>query len=127
MHATLVIRRYRQIGREMQFELAANAGGLSPYNVSITQNGKTQTFQTVPHRYGTWLTLPGVAVSDGETQIKVTSLGQSGCQTTAAFNFKADLSDEIPDTKEWIRQKQRQLARCQARPERRQTLFAGFC
>lgn len=100
----LVIRRYRQIGREMQFELAANAGGLSPYDVSITQNGKTQTFQAVPHRYGAWLTLPGVTVSDGETQIKVTSLGQSGCETTAAFNFKAALSNEIPDAREWIRQ-----------------------
>lgn len=100
----LTIRRYRQIGREMQFELAANAGGLAPYDVKITQNGQTQTFQAVPHRYGTWLTIADVQVKGGEAQIHVSSLGQQGCQTTAAFNFEAAAANEVVDLKEWIRQ-----------------------
>ncbi|MCF0070381.1 hypothetical protein LZD49_07850 [Dyadobacter sp. CY261] len=100
----LVIRRYRQVGREMQFELAANAGGLSPYDVKITQNGQTQTFQAVAHRYGTWLTIPDVQAAGGEARISVTSLGQQGCQTTAAFNFEGSVVNEIVDSKDWIRQ-----------------------
>ena len=86
----LTIRRYRQIGREMQFELAANAGGLSPYDVKITQNGKTQTFQAVPHRFGAWLTIPDVQAKGGEAQIHISSLGQQGCQTTAVCNGEGE-------------------------------------
>lgn len=100
----LVVRRYRQIGREMQFELAANAGGLSPYRVEIDQNGKKQTFDSVPHRYGTWLSLPETNLNGGEAHIKFSSLGQPGCQTTAAFDFNAAISNEVLEAKDWIRQ-----------------------
>jgi hypothetical protein len=99
----LVVRRYRQIGMEMQFELAANAGGLAPYNVQITQNGKVQQFNSLPHRYGTWLTIPKAELSAGPAQIKVTSLGQQGCETSAAFDFDGSIKDEIPDASSWIR------------------------
>ncbi|WP_229208938.1 hypothetical protein [Dyadobacter luticola] len=99
----LVVRRYKQIGREMQFELASNAGGLAPYNVEISQNGKTQQFKDIPHRYGTWLTLPNVDLANGEANIKVTSLGLQGCETTALISFDGARKNEIPDPQSWIR------------------------
>ncbi|KQS31587.1 hypothetical protein [Dyadobacter sp. Leaf189] len=99
----LVVRRYRQIGSEMQFELAANVGGLAPYHIELTQSGKVQKFADVPHRYGTWLTLPQVDLNAGEASIKVISLGQPGCETTASFNFDEAIKKEIPDISQWIR------------------------
>ncbi|NIJ53341.1 hypothetical protein [Dyadobacter arcticus] len=99
----LVIRRYRQIGKEMQFELASNAGGLAPYNVEISQNEKVQEYKQLPHRYGTWLTISEVNLTSGPAKIKVTSLGLSGCETTASFNFDTAIQNEIPDAKTWVR------------------------
>ncbi|MCE6990269.1 hypothetical protein [Dyadobacter sp. CY323] len=99
----LVIRRYKQIGSEMQFELASNAGGLSPYHVEISQNGKTQKFSELPHRYGTWLTVPDVSLTAGPAKIRVISLGMAGCETTASFDFDGKIKDEIPDAQTWIR------------------------
>jgi hypothetical protein len=99
----LVIRRYKQIGRELQFELASNAGGLAPYDVEISQNGEMLHFKNVPHRYGTWLTLSGVDLADGDAKIKVTSLGMSGCETTASYKYNASIKDEIPDFNGWTR------------------------
>ncbi|WP_229248541.1 hypothetical protein [Dyadobacter sandarakinus] len=100
----LVVRRYRQIGREMQFELAANAGGLAPYYVEITQGARQLKFNKVPHRLGLWLTIPDVDLLEGEAQVQVISLGQEGCATKAAFRYDASLKTEIPDTSTWVRQ-----------------------
>ncbi|KAA0991614.1 hypothetical protein [Dyadobacter aurulentus] len=99
----LTIRRYRQIGSEMQFELAAKAGGLAPYDVEISQSGKTQTLKDLPHRYGTWLTIQKADLNAGEARIRVVSLGQPGCETTASFHFDEKLKEEIPDVSQWIR------------------------
>ena len=100
----LTVRRYKQIGKEMQFELAANAGGLAPYQVEITQNGKKQSFTNVPHRVSLWLTLPDVNLVSGKSTIKVTSLGQSGCETTAEFEYDGTRKNEILDEAKWVRQ-----------------------
>ena len=100
----LVIRRYKQIGDEMQFELAADAGGLSPYHVEISQKGKVLPFENIPHRYGVWLSIQGLNLQTGPAEIKVVSLGQAGCQTSAAFEFDAGKIKEIPDAQTWIRQ-----------------------
>ncbi|CAG5004383.1 hypothetical protein DYBT9275_03360 [Dyadobacter sp. CECT 9275] len=100
----LTVRRYRQIGKELQFELAANAGGLAPYDVEIFQNGSSQQFKGIPHRYGTWLSIPETALKSGEAQIKVTSLGLSGCVTSASFQYNAGKNDEILAQDKWIRQ-----------------------
>lgn len=100
----LTVRRYRQIGKEMQFELAANAGGLAPYNVEVTQNGKVQKFEKVPHRLGSWLTLTDINLNEGKTSIKVTSLGQPGCETKAEFDYNASLKSQILDESKWVRQ-----------------------
>lgn len=100
----LVIRRYKQIGDEMQFELAANAGGLSPYNVEITQKGKAYQFKEVPHRFGIWLSVMPLALETGSATIKITSLGQPGCETSASFEFDTNKKVEILDAQQWIRQ-----------------------
>lgn len=100
----LTVRRYKQIGREMQFELAANAGGLAPYEVEISQNGKKQHFKEIPHRFGIWLTVPGLALEQGAAQIKVSSLGQPGCETEASFDYDASRKNEILPAEKWIRQ-----------------------
>lgn len=100
----LTVRRYKQIGREMQFEIAANAGGLAPYNVEITQNGKVQKFENIPHRVSIWLTLPNVDLNAGKSSVKVTSLGQPGCETTAEFNYDDSRKSEILDESKWVRQ-----------------------
>ena len=100
----LTIRRYRQIGKEMQFELAANAGGLAPYRVEIIQNGKLQKFESVPHRTAMWLTLPNIELNAGKTSIKVTSLGQPGCETKAEFVYDAAKKTEILEDAKWVRQ-----------------------
>lgn len=100
----LTVRRYKQIGKEMQFELAANAGGLAPYNVEITQNGKVQKFENVPHRVSIWLTLSNVNLNAGKSSIKVSSLGQPGCETTAEFEYDGAKKNEILEDAKWIRQ-----------------------
>jgi len=100
----LSVRRYKQIGKEMQFELAANVGGLAPYNIEILQEGVVQRFNNVPHRYGIWLTLPEVNLKQGSATIKVTSLGQAGCETVASFEYDKIKSNEILAQDQWIRQ-----------------------
>ncbi|GGB90707.1 hypothetical protein GCM10011325_17670 [Dyadobacter sediminis] len=100
----LTVRRYKQIGREMQFELAANAGGLAPYEVEIIQNGKKQHFKQIPHRLGIWLTVPELDLEQGAAQIRVSSLGQSGCETVASFDYNASRKNEILPAEKWIRQ-----------------------
>ena len=100
----LTVRRYKQIGKEMQFELAANAGGLAPYRVEISQNGKVQKFDNVPHRVSMWLTLENLTLNSGKTTIKVTSLGQSGCETIAEFQYNKSEETSILDENKWIRQ-----------------------
>ncbi|WP_221390647.1 hypothetical protein [Dyadobacter sp. NIV53] len=99
----LTVRRYKQIGKEMQFELAANASGLAPYDVEISQNGFVQQFGHVQHRHGTWLTLTKVTLKQGPATIKVTSLGQAGCGTTASFYYDATRSNEILAEEKWVR------------------------
>ncbi|MCF0064952.1 hypothetical protein MUK70_29155 [Dyadobacter chenwenxiniae] len=100
----LVVRRYKQIGEEMQFELAANASGLSPYNVEIAQKGKIIQFKEVPHRFGIWLSTMPLALETGPATIKIISLGQPGCETSAAFEFDKNKKVEILDPQSWIRQ-----------------------
>ena len=100
----LTVRRYKQIGREIQFELAANAGGLAPYRVEISQNGKIQKFERVPHRVSMWLTLENLDLNAGKTKIKVSSLGQPGCETTAEFEYSKTQESEILAAEKWIRQ-----------------------
>jgi hypothetical protein len=100
----LVIRRYKQIGDEMQFELAANVGGLSPYNVEVSQKDKVLQFKEIPHRYGIWLSIPNLKLETGPAKIKIISLGQAGCETSAAFEYDASKIGEIPDPQTWIRQ-----------------------
>lgn len=100
----LEVRRYKQIGKELQFELAANASGLAPYDVEVTQNGKIQSFKSVPHRYGIWLTLPLIQLASGPADIKVTSLGQSGCETKAQFSYDEKKVNDILAENKWIRQ-----------------------
>lgn len=100
----LTVRRYKQIGKELQFELAANAGGLAPYEVELTQNGKSQHFAQVPHRTNIWLTLPNIDLANGKAVIRVKSLGQSGCETSAEFSYDAQKKNEILDDQHWVRQ-----------------------
>ncbi len=99
----LVIRRYKQIANEVQFELAANVGGLSPYNVEITQKGKVQQFKEVPHRLGIWLSIQQLNLETGLATIKIISLGQPGCKTSASFNFDKSRKVEILDANNWLR------------------------
>ncbi|MBB5283347.1 hypothetical protein HNQ92_001473 [Rhabdobacter roseus] len=99
----LEVRHYKQIGNELQFQLYASQGGLSPYSVEITQNKKTHRFQNVPHRPGTWLTLNNLSLTDGPATIRIQSNAQSGCETTAAFAFKSANKDEIVAQNQWIR------------------------
>ena len=100
----LTVRSYRQIGREMQFELAANGSGLAPYDVEISQEGSVQSFKNVAHRYGIWLTLTDVNLKNGPAYIKVVSLGQNDCQTKAAFEFDGSRANDILEANQWIRQ-----------------------
>jgi hypothetical protein len=100
----LTVRRYRQIGKEMQFELAANAGGLAPYRVEVIQNGKLQKFESVPHRTAMWLTLPDLELNAGKTTIKISSLGLPGCETKAEFVYDAVKKTEVLEASKWVRQ-----------------------
>jgi hypothetical protein len=100
----LTVQHYRQIGRELQFELYASAGGLAPYSVEIIQKGKTQRFPTVPHRAGTWLTIRNVQLADGPATVSIRSESRKGCTTTAAIEYKGALAGTILNESRWIRQ-----------------------
>ncbi|MPR36510.1 hypothetical protein GBK04_25020 [Cytophagaceae bacterium SJW1-29] len=100
----LTIRHYKQIGREMQFELYAAQGGLAPYTVEITQKGQKFQFRKVPHRAGIWLTLPDLRLSDGPATIRIVSENSSECVASAEFDFNAQKAREILSHALWIRQ-----------------------
>ena len=99
----LTVRRYKQIGKELQFELASNIGGLAPYDVVIRQKGKQFEFKSVPHRNGTWLTIEEVNLHSGTAQILVKSLGVADCQTVAEFSYNEEQETEILSKSKWIR------------------------
>ena len=100
----LSIRHYKQIGREVQFELYAGQGGLAPYTVEIGQEGQKFQFKGVPHRAGIWLTLPNLRLSDGPATIRVASENSPECVTTAEFDFDGQKAREILSHALWIRQ-----------------------
>lgn len=99
----LIVRGYKQIGKELQFELSSNMGGLAPYDVVIMQKNYNRTFKAVPHRNGTWLTLSDIKLDTGPAEITVKSLGLVGCQTRAEFNYSKAQESEILPASAWIR------------------------
>jgi hypothetical protein len=100
----LTVQRYKQIGREIQFELASSASGLAPYDVEISQNNLVQKFPGLPHRAGIWLTVPFINLTGGTATIRVKSLGQPGCETVASFEYNGKAATEILDSSKWVRQ-----------------------
>lgn len=100
----LSIRHYKQIGREMQFELYAAQGGLAPYTVEIGQKGQKFQFKGVAHRAGIWLTLPNLRLSEGPATIRIVSENKPDCVTTAEFDFSAQKARAILSNALWIRQ-----------------------
>ncbi|WP_247235087.1 hypothetical protein [Telluribacter sp. SYSU D00476] len=99
----LEVRRYKQIGSELQFELYASQSGLAPFTVEITQRGKTQRFPSMPNRMGVWLTLPTVNLASGAATVMIKSDGKPGCQTTASINYDANMAASALNPSRWIR------------------------
>jgi len=100
----LKVNQYRQIGKEIQFEIQATVAGLAPYDVEISQGDSVLHFNSVPHRNGLWLTLPEITLHSGLAQIKVNSISHPACQTTASFTYKEDQINEILPAGQWVRQ-----------------------
>jgi hypothetical protein len=100
----LTVRHYRQIGREVQFELYSGQSGLAPYRVEISQKGENYIFQQVPHRAGIWLTIKNLRLSDGPATIRIISENDPQCIATADFDFDSNRADEILPIAHWIRQ-----------------------
>ncbi|WP_373513082.1 hypothetical protein [Persicitalea sp.] len=99
----LSVRHYKQIGRELQFELHASSGGLAPYNVEIVQKNRKYNYNNVPHRPGTWFSLTDLPLSNGPATIKIVSLGQPGCSALAEFEFDIRKADTELAAGSWIR------------------------
>lgn len=100
----LTVRHYRQIGNEVQFELYAGQGGLAPYWVEVTQKGQKYEFPQVSHRAGTWLNLTNLRLQDGPATIRIKSLNDAQCETSAEFNYDGKRTNEILPINRWIRQ-----------------------
>ncbi len=99
----LSVRHYKQIGRELQFELYASVGGLAPYKVDIEQKNRKYNFPTVPHRPGTWFSLVDLPLSNGPATIRIESLSQPGCSTVAEFEFDIKKANTELSSDTWIR------------------------
>lgn len=99
----LAVRHYKQIGREMQFELHASVGGLAPYQVEIVQKGRKCNFSNAPHRPGTWFTLTELPLSDGPATIRIESLSQPGCFAVAEFEFDVEKANSGLAAAAWVR------------------------
>ena len=99
----LAVRHYKQIGREMQFELYASAGGLAPYKVEIAQKNRKYSFPNSPHRPGTWFTLTDLPLSNGPATIRIESLSRPGCFTVAEFEFDSKKANAGLAADAWLR------------------------
>lgn len=99
----LSVRHYKQIGRELQFELYASMGGLAPYKVEITQKSRKYNFPNSPHRPGTWFTLNALPLANGPATIRIESLSQPGCFTVAEFEFDIRKANAELNADAWIR------------------------
>lgn len=100
----LSVRHYKQIGRELQFELYASTGGLAPYKVEIVQKNRKYNFPSAPHRPGTWFALTDLPLSNGPATIRIESLSQPGCFTLAEFEFDIRTANARLAADTWIRQ-----------------------
>lgn len=99
----LSIKEYKQVGREMQFLLYANASGLAPYTVEIIQKGRILKYNHVPHRAGTWFSIKNLPLSNGPATIRVLSESQSECETSGVFDFDIKKANELLPIARWIR------------------------
>ncbi len=99
----LSIRHYKQIGREIQFELNASVGGLAPYKVKISQKSRKYDFPDNSHRPGTWFTLADLPLSNGPATIRIESLSQPGCFAVADFEFDIGKANAAVDADAWVR------------------------
>ncbi|GHB81450.1 hypothetical protein [Persicitalea jodogahamensis] len=99
----LSVRHYKQIGRELQFELYASVGGLAPYKVEIAQKNRKYNFPSAPHRPGTWFSMADLALSNGPATIRIESLAQPGCSTVAEFEFDIRKANAALSANSWVR------------------------
>ena len=100
----LAVQHYRQIGREIQFELYASQSGLGPYDVVIEQKNRNYSYKAVPHRPGTWFSLTDLPLSNGPATITIASLGKPGCAARAEFEFDIRKAGTLLPASAWIRQ-----------------------
>ncbi|TDB67083.1 hypothetical protein [Arundinibacter roseus] len=100
----LELRHYRQIGREMQFELYAGVSGIAPYSVEIVQKGKRFSFDPVAHRAGKWMIIKKLPIEAGQAIIRIQSKNDPSCVASGTFTFSAQVAvEEVPEER-WIRQ-----------------------
>ncbi len=99
----LVIRQYRQIGKELRFLLYAPGDGLLPFSVQLYRNDTVIAVNETFQLPGSWLRVPGIGLSSGETIIRIQSKHDTTCTAAASFYYNAAKNQEIADTSRWFR------------------------